>query len=318
MPNNTKLHAQKSWRRKLGIFLTPICFGAIAWMAYQNPEALTKLASLDSQTIALTSALLAIYFLVYSLRLQRVVEFWAKCNIPKIHFLKVVILGRLYNTLFPQLGFLYRGMTLKRDYDIQHSNYFGSQIAFGILDLIANILIYLTVWVAYEKTLFLAAITFIACGSSILFIFSKLRHFPLPANNTEGKLLLWLKEFRTRCSEINQPTFYIPFFILSLLSLVLMTTVFSSYFNQLSNPLSLPIIILFYTLYRITFYLSITPGNLGLRELAFGFIGAGFGVPAAAAALIALSIRIQAYIILALMALPLFFYEKQTKGNTSL
>ena len=308
---------KKSWRRKLGMALTPACFAVIIWMAYKNPEALTQLASLDSKTIVLSSALLALYFIVYSLRLQSVVEFWAQCRIPRIHFLKVVIFGRLYNTLFPQLGFLYRGITLKRDYGIQHSNYFGSQIAFGILDLTANILIFITVWVAYEKTLLLAAFTFIGCGSTALFIFSKLRHFPLPKNNKEGKLINWLTEFRTRCSEISQPNFYIPFFILSLLSLVLMTTIFSCYFDQISNSLSLPIIILFYTLYRITFYLSITPGNLGLREVAFGFIGAGFGMPAAAAALIALSIRIQSYIILTILALPLFFYGKRMKANTS-
>jgi len=317
MPSNTKPNIKKSWRRKLGMSLTPLCFGVITWMAYKNPEALTQLAKPNSKTIALSSALLALYFLVYSLRLQSVVEFWAQCKIPKIHFLKVVIFGRLYNTLFPQLGFLYRGMTLKRDYGIEHSNYFGSQVAFGILDLTVNILIFITVWVAYEKTFLLAALTFIGCGSAALFAFSKLRHFPLPENNTKGKLINWLKEFRTRCSDISQPGFYIPFFILSLFSLVLMTTIFSCYFDQISNPLSLPIIILFYTLYRITFYISVTPGNLGLREVAFGFIGAGFGVPAAAAALIALSIRIQSYIILAILALPLFFYDKGAKHETS-
>lgn len=315
MSSHKKSHSPPTWRRKLGLILSAACFCVIAWMAYKNPEALTKLASLPPKNIALASALLTIYFLVYSLRLQSVVEFWAKCHIPKIHFLKVVIFGRLYNTLFPQLGFIYRGMTLKRDYGIQHSNYFGSQVAFGILDLTVNILIYLTVWVAYEKAFYQAALVFIICGSSALFIFTKLRHFPLP--NTEGKLMQWLKEFRTRCSEISQPSFYIPFFTLSLASLVLMTAVFSVYFNQLSSQLSLPAIILFYTLYRITFYLSITPGNLGLREVAFGFIGVGFGLPAAAAALIALSIRIQAYIILAIMALPLFFYEKQARRHTT-
>jgi uncharacterized membrane protein YbhN (UPF0104 family) len=304
-------HDHKSLKRALRYTLTPLCIALIAFLAYRQPQVFARLLELDPWVFTVTAILLAVYFAIYSLRLQLALEAWTRKSVQRLHFFQLVILGRLFNTLVPQMGLIYRGLILKRSYDIKHSDYIGSQISFAAIDLIINTGTFITIWMIYERNLPLGIIAAAVYALVIKGLFTLIKKLPLPDQSQDKKILPSVRKLQEQCEDLAKASFYIPFIACSLTSLVIMSAVFSLYFDHLGNPLSIPVIVLFYTLYRMTFYLTITPGNIGLREIALGALGTAFSVPVATASLVALTIRVQSYIVLAAVGIPLFLYKRK-------
>jgi uncharacterized protein (TIRG00374 family) len=75
---------------------------------------------------------------------------------------------------------------------------------------------------------------------------------------------------------------------------VFIITVFSYYvlFAGFDMRLSLPALTVFCTLLNLSTFFVITPGNIGIQEIAFGFISQQFGVGMAQGILVSIVSRI--------------------------
>lgn len=307
-PNHKNRSKGSRW---LGLIVLIFCGVALSVIASSHPETLSELSRVEGWRLSLTTILLLAYFLTYSLRLQLVVEAWSDQKIPKGHFLKLMVAGRVYNVLLPQSGTAYRGIALKRNYGISYAKYIESQAAFGILDLIINISICVILWSGYTYGALagaatLATLSALAC---VCFCFRN-RLAVMARQERPGRFQAWMKGVLGSVIELTKPTFAIRFIVLSLFCLFLMAAVFGLYFKHLNVSPTIAEIAVFYTLYRCTFYFAITPGNLGLRELAVGLIGTPLGIGSATAIFTALIVRIQSYAVLLFMGLPLYCFIK--------
>jgi uncharacterized membrane protein YbhN (UPF0104 family) len=75
-------------------------------------------------------------------------------------------------------------------------------------------------------------------------------------------------------------------------------------FVALGIPVGIAEAIAFYVLLQLATYVQVTPGNLGLQELAFAALSAGFGATVADGVLVSTVVRVTGVIALLVTALP--------------
>ena len=93
------------------------------------------------------------------------------------------------------------------------------------------------------------------------------------------------------------------FFLLSLIIFFLMSLVFKMLFLSVGIRIDISGLALFYTLYRITMYVNIIPGNLGLRELMYGVLGEQLNAGMLESMIVSILLRIFSYIALFTIAI---------------
>jgi putative Mn2+ efflux pump MntP len=96
-----------------------------------------------------------------------------------------------------------------------------------------------------------------------------------------------------------------------------MTQVFRILLAATGSVIDLATIGVFYALYRLTFHINITPGNLGIREIAYGLLCAGAHIGMSKGLLISAELRIFSAIILIVIGLAIAGNELKTAWITS-
>jgi uncharacterized membrane protein YbhN (UPF0104 family) len=104
-------------------------------------------------------------------------------------------------------------------------------------------------------------------------------------------------------SSLFSGKFLLRFLAASLVVLLAMGGVFELLFYSLGIFLTLQEVILFYALYRLTLHVMITPGNIGVRELAYGLLSEAIGIGMTEGVFVAALLRAFSYVILAVLGL---------------
>ena len=72
----------------------------------------------------------------------------------------------------------------------------------------------------------------------------------------------------------------------------LICVLFYIYFSSLSINVDLPTLVVFYALFNLSIFVTITPGNLGVREIACGFISEQMRIGMAQGILVSTLVRV--------------------------
>jgi uncharacterized membrane protein YbhN (UPF0104 family) len=196
---------------------------------------------------------------------------------------RVIAIGQMLNLFVPQLGNVYRGVTLKRQHGVSYLTYATGLVSFIWLDVIMSIVVALLVILAFEPGLTLGGVSALlllsAGGAAIALgpvvaaaVMSRLPRTSGALGKLQQRLTTLLD---TTSRAARSPGLMLRVFVLNLLVTVGHTASLWLAFHSVGGAISLSGLVLFQVLIRMSSQVVITPGNLGITELAFGALAHG-------------------------------------------
>lgn len=254
--------------------LTVVAVAVIVWL---NRSDLDALGELTVPAMALIVGLQVLYLVPQSYRYEIVTEEHAGVALPSLPWFRIFTIGTLLNNFLMQAGLVYRSAALKRLAGVGLAAYIGSYASFAWLSLLLNLgvaavlLGALSPGVAFGPAP--AWLTMIAVGLVVAVAPAVLRRIA----GRLGSPHRFVRAANGILDDIvdlpRRPRFARRFLVSSALATACGTAVVLATAHGLDAGVSVGEAALFLALVQMSSLVVITPGNLGIRELAFGLIG---------------------------------------------
>lgn len=290
-----------------------VCIIYIAHFFYKNKNDLFKVFSLDIETIIYILLLQLIYYLLQGYRFKLVLEKCSNLKIPFFPWLRMFILGRFLNMVFAQMGNIYRSVRLKQEYKVPYTRYISGLTSIAWMDTCLNLFIAIVIILVVNphfsvgnlsawKVLIVLAFSFSAAPIIAEIIFRKI--------NLKNKHLQWihskLSEVLTvSVTNLKDIKYMSKITALGIAVFIRTCIMFYIYFTVLKIYINLPAIVIFYALFKISAFIMITPGNLGVQEIAYGFLSEYVGIGEMEGLIVATLIRVVAIFTTSILGLTL-------------
>jgi uncharacterized membrane protein YbhN (UPF0104 family) len=272
---STKLRGVLRW-------FVALALGALALRsALADPTALRALAGIDAVTIALLWALSLLNNFLISQRMALAVVECGGPRVPAWPWFKLVIVGQFVNLVVPQLGNVYRGLMLKREYGVSYLAYASGLLAFVWLDTLLGVFICGALLGIVRPGLALGGVPALP---ALVALFLGLLGGPvalarvLPLLAPKDGLLVRVHTLATRLiksttASLARPTFVARFVAIGLLVTVVQVLALRLCFDAVGAPMDVATAALLQVVVKVSNQVVVTPGNLGVSELAWGALG---------------------------------------------
>jgi hypothetical protein len=292
---------------------------AIIYALAHERETLRQALLISPSRLALIIALLVVYFLIYSYRFVILIEKHCDCRIGLLPWLRMLIVVRFMNNTVPQMGTVYRGVHLKKDFGVSYTDYISANLFFILTDTIFNFAIAAVLLLVTGNTLSFGGIhaslwlsmgfiALLALPYLVSYILSHVR----AAQQKPSKIIKGLSEVAREITvSVRDIRYMLLSNILALASFVTMAWVFHLLLQAVEVDLPFGTLAVFYALYRLTFHVNITPGNIGIRELAYGLLCAQADVGMSKGILVSAELRILSTVVLLVLGVLLAWRDLQ-------
>jgi uncharacterized membrane protein YbhN (UPF0104 family) len=285
---------------------------ATAALTYLRRDDLAPLANLTAFAIAALTLQQIAYLLAQSGRFHVVIRRFTPRGVGFWAWAKLFVLGRFINLFVPQGGNVYRAVALHRGYGVAYRDFLTAFVNAPWLATILNLTFGAVVVIALSPTtalagmplwVWLAALAVAATLAPFVALLAlritPRRHARVAALHAHlsamvGDTLASLRDGRYLARVLAW----------TLISLVQATAMIAFAFAALGSSIDVAAAIAFYVLLQLATYFPITPGNLGVQEVAFGALSVGFGSAPETGALVSAVIRVTGVAALIATALP--------------
>jgi uncharacterized membrane protein YbhN (UPF0104 family) len=198
------------------------------------------------------------------------------------------------------MGNLYRGIQLKEKYGVSYTGYISGFSSLAWMDTGINLVIaFLAIIIISPgfkigqffawKILSLLAVS-VVLSPIVGEIILRKRFF---RNNYLDWLHSKLSEVLTvSVNNLNDQAYLLKVFLLGIALLIRTCIMFYVYFTVFDIRVSIPVLVVFYALYKVSTFIVITPGNIGIQEVVYGFLSEQIGIGMAQGVLVAALIRV--------------------------
>ncbi|MEI7835434.1 MAG: lysylphosphatidylglycerol synthase transmembrane domain-containing protein [Planctomycetota bacterium] len=299
-------------RFALRLLLVAACAAAIVYVAHQKRKDLAVLLNIRPWIMAALGGLFATYYALESVRYQIVLSRVAQVRIALGEWFRLFVLAQWLNIFFPQLGTVYRGVQLRKLHGVSYTGYISSYAAFAWVDICLNMLITLAALAATRSPLRIANLPawgfMLALLGSVVIVPLALSAFLSLLPASRHRHLAWAHTKSRQVvvamrQSVTDAGYLARIALLGVVTFGIMTAAFGVCFLGLGLPVSLPGLTLFYALYKLSTYVVVTPGNIGLLELLCAALGEQIHVGAVAGLLACGMVRVSGYAVLAALAM---------------
>lgn len=255
----------------------------VVWQLSTDPEPLLRIWRTGPLVLAGLCALVVLNQALMSLRFAQIMNHMGAPRVGLGAWFRLTSVGQMLNLFVPQLGNVYRGVTLKRDYGISYLTWATGLVSFVWLDMVGGLLIAVLAISRLEPGLRFAgmsAVLLLTLGLCVVFFGPILAAFVLerlPSRSgfigrTQARLTSLLS---TASAAARSPRLMLRFFSLNVLVTIGQTATLWLAFHSVGASIHLSGLLLFQILVKLTSQVVVTPGNLGITELAFGALAQG-------------------------------------------
>ena len=260
--------------------LLVLSFGYILFFFIKNEDTLQTAFLVDLRILTAILLLQLLFIVLQSWRFQIMIQKCSGIKLPFGKWLKIFILGRFLNLMFTQIGNIYRSVQLKNKYGITYTRYISAFTSMAWIDTCINLLLAVVVVIVTNSSFqvgvfvawkILSLLFFICLMSPILF------EFVLKRIDLKNSKLKWvhsklLEVLRVTVANIRDPSFIGKIFALGLLLFIRTIIAFQLYFLIFDTHAPLAALVFFHAIFKLGFFITLTPGNLGVQEIAWGFL----------------------------------------------
>ena len=303
-----------SWvRRWLPWAVVVAAVAATAWLAARRGEDLALLGAIDAGAVALLVALQAMYLVMQSGRFHVVLVQLADRPVGFWPWLRLFVVGRFLNLFVPQAGNVYRGVELKRRFDVRYTRFFAAFVNAPWVAMVLNFAFGAVLLGALQPSGSVSGVPlWLALGAAAVatagapFVFARL----LPLVPQRVRWVAWLhgrlgEMLRVTLTSLRDARYVGRVVAWTAAAFVQAVVMLWVCFAALGVTVGLAEVVAFYVLLQLATYVAITPGNLGLQELAFAGLATGMGGGAVEGVLVSGLVRVSGVLALVAAALPL-------------
>jgi uncharacterized membrane protein YbhN (UPF0104 family) len=268
-----------------------------------DDEGLELLRSVGPGIVATLIVLHALALVTVAYRHKLTVDRAAGTELPMGAWVRLFIVGRFLNSLLPQAGTAYRGARLKEEYGIAVTKYLSGFLAFSWLSTLLNLAVAIVLILTYEPSLevgpipaWLVAVGLFAVAAltppALLWMVRRLRiekGFWGWAQRRTADMVSGAVRVVTARSTL------VRFAATGLIGLTTTTALYTIAFRSLDLNVSISTVVLFYAVIQLGTYVSITPGNIGVLELASGALASQLGIGLTGGLLVSTVVRLSGY-----------------------
>jgi len=193
---------------------------------------------------------------------------------------QLTCVGQFLNLFVPQLGNVYRGVALKREHSVSYTAYASMLFAYVWLDLLMGVSIAFAVIAAFDARLKLAGVPVLFW---LLLVISGLFGAPIVAGRVLGRVRASgprLTRLRGRIAALlaatqtglRNPVFLLRVLVVNVFGAAGQVATYWFCFRVVGSDISLSALIVFQVFAKLSNQVIVTPGNLGLNELAIGVL----------------------------------------------
>ena len=288
------------YRKTIRWILALCCLAYIIWFFAKNTEQLKLVFRLPPLMLVTMAFLIVLSHLVYSYRFNIILQKCSGYSVPLWPWFKMVLLGRFLSTFAPQAGNIYRSVCLKKNYQIPYTRYASSFFSFAWMDTCLNMIYAVAVILAVKPDLRLAGfkalnllvilIALIAVTPILFVVLFRITEF-------HNKRLAWLHSklaemLTVSVNSLGDGAYMLKMVITGIIAFINSIVILYICFVSLNISIILPSLALFYVVLKLSTQILITPGNLGVREIAYGILSEQMGIGMAQGIIVSAVIRI--------------------------
>jgi hypothetical protein len=259
-------------------------------MVWQTRSDFSSLRRLKAGTLVLLVALQGVYQIPIAFRQRIITEQHAGVPIDRVTWFRIFVLSTLLNNFVMQGGLVYRQRALKREAGVGLTAYVGSFATAGWLTLLFQLglaALFLG-WLSPEVDIGPTPAWFVMVVAWVLVIALPFALRPLArSTGSTNRVVLAAAEIVETATDLHRrPTFVRQVAWSSAASSLLGGLVVILGGRAVHTDIGWGEAMLFVALVQIASLAAVTPGNVGLRELAFGIVGSSLESGAAGGLLI--------------------------------
>ena len=300
-------------RRVLSWILLLLSVGFIIHFFGTHRENLETLLEIEVLPLIVLLTLNFFYLIVHGYCFQLVLE---KCYGRKIGFhawFNIYVLGRFLNLIIPQLGNVYRSVRLKQEHQVTFTRYVSGYFSFAWMGTWVNLAIALAVIAVMSPDLQIGPVSAIYPVLGLVVLFGAgpiVLDAWLSSWRVENRALSWVHEkiaemLRVSVQNLRDRRYLTKFFMLGLVLLGQVCVAFYFCFAALGVTVDPAAVVLFYVLLQLATFVNLTPGNLGVQEIAFGVLAEQMGIGMGEGMLVSVLLRVTGLIALFAVAIPM-------------
>ena len=220
-------------------------------------------------------------------------------KINKVKFLKIFIIARFLSKIIPQSGNIFMAKELKNKFGLNYSNFLERIISFYLINVLFIISLSLLIFFVLDYSIMIGSYNLSILLLSLLIAIT----ISLIILNLYGERFSVTKSYIRKINEIINNTLNIlkdyhqvfRILILITLAFIIVNATYATIISGLNIKLNIALIVVFTILFRLSLIINITPGNIGINEFIFAFIGSYFNIGFSAGMLICMIYRFIAY-----------------------
>jgi uncharacterized membrane protein YbhN (UPF0104 family) len=255
----------------------------VARQLLRDPAPLVRIVDTAPSILLGLCSLVVVNQALMSVRFSLAMRHTGQGGVSLWAWFRLVAVGQMLNLFVPQLGTIQRGVALKRDYGISYIAYASALVAFVWLDLVMGLAIAALAIALLDPQLRFAGISaliLLSFGAVVLVVGPPLAALVLSRLSFDARLLTRLHErlltlLRSASTALRSPQLLARFFVLNVLVSAGQTATLWLAFQAVGASVGWPTLILFQILIKLSGQIVVTPGNLGITELAFGALARG-------------------------------------------
>ncbi len=246
-------------------------------------------------------------------------------QLGSFEWLKIYTTSRLLNFNITQGGNIYRGLKLKKGYGFTYAKSLGMASFLSWFEMILILSTTAILLVTLNQNLILFGINTLYFISTLLILIIILPFsgkYILNRLHSKNEKILWIYGRLTdlmgsivNCTKNYRFLAKISF--LSIFSLFILNLQLFIFFKALSIHLNFAQIALFTSLTMVISIVNITPSNIGIAELLYGFLSQSLGQPLSAGIVASGVLRILMFFVTAIFAGILFIIKNNTYHSQS-
>ncbi len=287
-----------------------ISIGIIVKYFVDHKDELRQVFNLQGKDIILVSLLGLCIHIIMGYKMLFILRKLGLTEMPHLPWLKVFTVSRFLNFHLLQGGNIYRSIRLKQEYAFSYTDSLGMMAIFSWFEAVFILIISIVMVGFLDRGILIANVHALTVLGILLIVF-----FLLPfvirvllwqwRTKISGKI--WIYEKLTQVTEsltanIRDVRLLVSLFALSLLTFLLYVWQINTVFQAIGKPIGIAETAVFVALTLLSGIINVTPGNIGVVELMYGYLSKVMGKTMGSGILVCGILRVLGYLIVVMCA----------------
>ena len=286
---------------------------ATAWLIIARREDLSALRQVSLVSILVLTLLQIAFIVVQSGRYHAVIVKCAETRVPFFAWLRLFLIAQVLNLFVPQAGNVYRGFELKRAFGVSLTRYVAAYVNAPWIAMVLYFTLGAAVVGVIGQDIVIAGLplaVLLGVAAIVMAVAPFAGRAMLMVLPQRYRPIAWLRRrlgevLSVTMTSVRDPAYVSRMLLWTLASFVLGVALFWVGFGAVRIEVGLAPVVAYFVVLQLTTFVMITPGNLGVRELAFGVLAASLGAAVFEGVLVSALLRATKYIALLAFSLPM-------------